>query len=369
MTAIKHANSRTKIYGWINPSFNVSTSSDSNAPAGNDLYPNRVDLNQAVVYVERLPDTVQRDHVDWGFHLTALLGTDYHYTMAKGYFSSQLLEYNNRYGFDPVMEYFDLYLPHVAKGMNIRAGRYISLPGIEAHLAPNNYDFSHSLLFIIDPFTDTGVTATIKLNDQWLVQLGLSASHDVAPWTPDAKPSGTVCVNYTTKSVNDNFYACANDINDGKYAYNNLQQYDITWYHRFNKSIHIATEAWYMYENGVPSTLGPIAPETGTNGAYCLPGQLRCTAPEYAVVNYLNKELSLHDFLSLRSDYLDDKKGQRTGYVTRYSENTFMWSHWIGSSIQIRPELRFDHAWDSKAYDNGTKQSQFTFAGDLIYHF
>ena len=31
-------------------------------------------------------------------------------------------------------------------------------------------------------------------------------------------------------------------INDAKYAYNNLQQYDATWYHKFSKTVHIATE-------------------------------------------------------------------------------------------------------------------------------
>jgi hypothetical protein len=100
-----------------------------------------------------------------------------------------------------------------------------------------------------------------------------------------------------------------------------------------------------------------------------LPGEQRCTAPEYAAVNFLQKELSPHDFLSFRSDFLDDKKGQRTGYATRYSENTIMWCHWIGSTVQIRPELRFERAWDTTAYDNGRRHDQFTAASDLIFHF
>ena len=191
----------------------------------------------------------------------------------------------------------------------------------------------------------------------------------MALWTPDAQPSGTACVDYTTKSVNDNLYLCANGINDGKYAYNNMQQYDGTWYHRFSKTVHMATEAWYMYERDVPAVGGPIKPQTNTNGAVCLPGELRCTAPEYAVVNYLQKEISAHSFLSFRSDFLNDKKGQRTGFATRYSENTIMWARWFGSTVEIRPELRFEHAWDTKAYDLGTKQSQLTVASDVIFHF
>jgi Putative beta-barrel porin-2, OmpL-like. bbp2 len=363
------AETRSKIYGWVEPTLNFSTSAKSNAPEANDVYSNRFELNQFVLYAERLPDSVQREHVDWGYHLTALFGTDYRFTFAKGYFSGQWLDDRHQYGFDPTMEYVDLYLPHVAQGMNLRLGRFISVPGIEAQLAPNNYIFSHSLLYAIDPFTDTGLMGTVKLSDQWLVQLGITGSHDVALWTPDAKPSGTACLNYSTKSVNDNLYACANGINDGKYAYNNLQQYDATWYHKFSKTWHMATESWYMYERDVPSIFGDIAPEKGANGAYCLAGEQRCTAPEYAAVNFLQTEISTHNYLSFRSDFLDDKKGQRTGYATKYSENAIMWGHWIGTTVQIRPELRFERAWDSKAYDNGRKQNQFTAASDLIFHF
>ncbi len=200
MTAINQANSRTKLYGWLDPTLNFSTSTHSNAPEANDDYPNRLEMNQVVLYVERLPDSVQQDHIDWGYHLTALYGTDYHFTLAKGYLSGQLLNDHHQYGFDPTLEYVDVYIPQVAQGMNVRVGRFISVPGIEAQLAPNNYIFSHSLLYAIDPFTDTGLMATIKLTDQWLVQLGITAGHDVALWTSDAKPSGTDCVSYTTKS-------------------------------------------------------------------------------------------------------------------------------------------------------------------------
>lgn len=369
MMAINGGMSRTKLYGWFEPSLDFSTSTHRNEPEANDVYSNRLEMNQFVLYVERLPESVQRDHLDWGYHLTALVGTDYRFTMAKGYFSSQLLDDHRQYGFDPALEYVDVYIPQVADGLNLRIGRFISVPGIEAQLAPNNYIFSHSLLYAIDPFTDTGLMATLKLNDQWLVQLGVTSGHDVAPWTPDAKASGTACLNFTTASVNDNIYVCANGINDGKYAYNNLQQYDATWYHKFSKTLHMATEAWYMYERGVPAIGGSIQPETGANAAFCLPGEQRCTAPEYALVNFLQKELSAHNFLSFRCDFLDDKKGQRTGYATRYSENTISWTHWIGTTIQLRPELRFDRAWDRNAYDNGRRQNQITLASDLIFHF
>jgi len=205
MSALNLENSRTKAYGWLAGSFNFSTSAKNTFPVSYDIFPNKIELNQAVVCIERLPDTVQASHFDWGYHVTGFYGIDYRFTTAKGYFSEQLLQSNKQYGFDPVLEYFDLYFP-VKDGLNIRIGRFLSVPGIEAQLAPNNYNMTHSLLYTIDPFTDTGAIASLKLNKQWMVQFGSSCSHDVACWTDDARASGIFCLNYSTASNNDNFY-------------------------------------------------------------------------------------------------------------------------------------------------------------------
>jgi hypothetical protein len=361
--------SRVKVYGWLEGSLNLSTSHNSNYPSVYDIFANRIEFDQAVLYVERLPDTVQTDHVDWGFHLSGLFGTSYRFTTNLGYFSGQLLDHHREYGFDPVLEYVDLYIPQVGEGLNIRLGRFISIPGIEAQLAPNNYVYTHSLLYAVDPFTDTGILATVKLNGGWLVQLGLTASHDVAPWTQDAKPSATTCISYTFNQGNDNVYPCVNGINSGKYAYNNLQMFDGTWYHKFSDSWHMATEAWYMYQRDVPSVSGPLPPGKGIYGAFCSVGEIRCLAPEWAMVNYVEKQLSAKNYLSIRSDFLDDMKGQRTGFKTRYTEATLMWGHWVGNTILLRPEIRFDHSFDRPAYDYGTRKSQFQLAIDVIFKF
>jgi hypothetical protein len=49
MTALGLEASRTKIYGWVAPSFNVSTSGKNNFPLTYDIFPNRIELNQAVI--------------------------------------------------------------------------------------------------------------------------------------------------------------------------------------------------------------------------------------------------------------------------------------------------------------------------------
>jgi hypothetical protein len=271
---------KIQIYGWLNFGFNVSTSDKSfhgnkygNFPTAYDEVPNAVEPDQEVLYIERQPDTVQTDHFDWGFRLTNLYGLDYRFTTAKGIFSNQLLGKNLEYGYDPVMAYVDLYWGQVAEGMNIRIGRYISLPDIEAQLAPNNYTYSHSILYTFDAYTQTGITITTKLSDHWLLQTGLSAGNDVAPWVgePNAKPTFNGCIAYTWQEGRDNHYACINSLNDGKYAYNNLQSVYYTWYHKISTSWHTGTEAWYMWEDRVPNLNNPVAKSlliNGANGAF-----------------------------------------------------------------------------------------------------
>jgi len=130
----------------------------------------------------------------------------------------------------------------------------------------------------------------------------------------------------------------------------------------------MATETYYEYQRGVPSVSGSITPETNTNAAFCS-GQERCFAGEWAAVNYLQKEFSERNYVSLRTDLLNDLKGQRTGFRTLYSEHSLMWGHWIGSTILFRPELRFERAYRAPAYDLGTKHNQLSFAGDVIFKF
>jgi Putative beta-barrel porin-2, OmpL-like. bbp2/Carboxypeptidase regulatory-like domain len=364
--------SKIMIYGWVDAGANVSSSNKGhfgNAPAAYDVVPNSIQLDQAVLYAERVPDTVQNEHFDWGFRFTAIYGMDYRYTTAKGVFSNQLLGKNNTYGFDPVMAYVDLYFPKVAEGMNVRIGRYVSLPDIEAQLAPNNYTYTHSLLYIYDCYTQQGINITTRFNSHWMLQTGLSAGCDAALWTPDAKPTGTVCLNYSWRTSWDTIYACANSLNSGKYAYNNLAAYYLTWYHKINKNWHFDTESWYQYQRNVPSIFGSVPTEIGANGAWCAPGEQTCYAPEWAILNYVERQFGKKNTLSIRNEYFDDIRGQRTGYKTKYTEHTVSWNHWVGTSILFRPEVRFEHSYLLPAYDLGTKKSQFMIAGDMIWFY
>src|SRR6516165_6084021 len=159
-----------QIYGWINVGGNVSTNTvkpGGNWPAAYMYTPNTAQLDQAVVYFERLPDTVQTDHIDWGFRVSALYGENYRYTTAYGLASYQLLNHNLVNGYDLPMVYGEVYVPWAADGLLLRFGRFISLPDIEAQLAPNNLMYSHSLAYTFDNYTNTGLQAPRTGSCSW----------------------------------------------------------------------------------------------------------------------------------------------------------------------------------------------------------
>jgi len=373
MQAVDQNKSINKIYGWIEVGGNGSTSNKTNAskgiaanaPAAYDVYSNTIQLDQAALYFERTENTAQDSHFDWGYRVTLLYGTDYRFTTSHGLFSQQLLVKNSQYGFDPVMFYYDAYFPKVGKGMVLRIGRYISLPDIEAQLAPNNYTYSHSILYTYDCYTQLGANATVKLSNHWTVQAGISPGCDTMPWTTDAKVTGNFCATYTWHDGGDALNTCDNTLNDGKYAYNNLTAFYETWYHRFNAHWHTDTEVWYQYMKDTPNmywynggytkTAAHPWPETngaGVNlnfGAVCQDPRLsasqqssRCFAPEWAITNYVE-----HNFwnnqasLNIRNEVVDDIKGQRTGTPAVYEEHMVGFDFWAGSTITFRPELSY----------------------------
>jgi Putative beta-barrel porin-2, OmpL-like. bbp2 len=368
-------NARIKVYGWINPGISVSTSNKSNIPESYAIVPNRVELDQGVIRIERLPDTVQTDHVDWGFRLTPIYGIDYRFTTAQGWFSGQLLNHNYLYGFDPVEAYALLYIPYVGKGMVIKAGRYISPPDIEAQLSPDNYLFTHSLMFTVDCYTQTGINASVKLNDQWSILAGIHAGDDIAPWNKAAHPTGMFMVRWVSKNNNDSLYGGIDSVNNGKFksGHDNLQQFNLTWTHRFNETgtLLTSTEAYYIYQSqalvGGTVNNGPPRPWFTNVGAGALiPGN----APAVGVVNYTEWKFSRKDFLSLRPlDILVDKKGERTGFPTTYESWTVGVTHRFNELISVRPEVRYEYAFSARPYDNGTRRGQLMFGVDTIIRF
>ena len=409
-----------QMYGWVDVGGNLSTSNVhmGNAPSAYAYDPNTVLLNQTVLYVERTPDTVQSDHVDWGFRVSGIYGSDYHYTASRGFLVDRGLYQKNKVnGFDMPMIYAELFIPKIAQGLLVRVGRFISLPDIEAQLAPNNYMYSHSLTYTFDNYTNEGVQLTLAATKQLFLQFGVTYGSDTAAWNandklrnlmpgnpifpgatfrkdPGARVSFTGCVRYQTMSARDNIYLCADAINSGTWGYNNLQWFGGTYYHKFSDKVHVSFESYTLYQKNVLNINNPTAaaiftgggtpfspqfyPFNGPSPAQCNdPSVLTCTARVFTALSYWNWQFAPMDNLSLRAEYYNDEEGQRTGVKTRYYEVGIGWQHWFSPQIEIRPEVTYYKSIDAPAFNidipnadySQAKNHELLAAGDIIVHF
>ena len=371
---------RIKLYGWANASANASTSKDSNSPDSYWLYANQLELDQLCLRAERVENSVQQDDIDWGFRSTLLYGIDYRYMTAGGWFSYQLLQHNQLYGVDPTEQYLDVYFPGVEQGLIIRTGRWIACPDIETQFAPDNYMGSHSILFTFDTYTQTGIMATLMIDKQWTLQACIFAGTDMAPWYPGALPTGMFGVRWVSCDNNDSIYAVQNALNNAHFRYfyvdgqleghDNFNYFVETWQHRFTPGFFTKTEGYFMWQydgvvGGTPS-FGPVMPFGGGGGFGApLPGK----SLTYGQVNYTEYQLSPKDFLSIRNEWWNDERGERSGFAGIYTGNAIGITHNFSQDLQIRPEIDYYRNWDQPAFDNGTKKNEFFVATDMTLRF
>jgi hypothetical protein len=413
------ADNHIQVYGWVNGGGNLSTNSGgkgANWPVSYTYSSNTVTLNQAVLYVERVPDTVQTDHVDWGFRISGIYGQDYRYTNSYGIASWQFNGQNLENGYDFPMVYGEVYIPRIMEGLNIRFGRYISIPDIEAQLAPNNLTYTHSLTYGYDNYTNTGITASLQATKQLLLQFAVSDGTETPLWNngvrlknlmpgnalysgstflkdPGNQPTFTACARYTWNNGWDAFYPCVNGINNAEWGYNNLQWHGFTYYHRFNDKWHIDFEAYEQDEKGVPNlrnstAMGifngggtPFSPQYVARNspflAYCGNStDLKCNPFEISALAYLNYTPDSLNNWTVRLEFTDDQMGWRMGTPTRYWDTSLSWQHWLSPQIEMRPEISYWKSFDGNAFNGnpskgiaGDKNNMVEVSSDIIVHF
>jgi len=364
---------------------------------------------------------VQKDHNDWGFRISAIYGSDYRYTTSYGLGSYQLLGRNNANGWDMPMLYVDWYTPFVGKGLNIRVGRYISLPDIEAQLAPNNYMYSHSMTYTFDNYTNEGIIASYQVDKNIILQAGVTLGTEATfqhayqtipnnnpnllyPGTtfkrdPGARAAGTLCGRYNSDDGKTDVNVCANGLNNGEWGYNNLQWYGITFYHAFNDKWHLSAELYQEHQKNVPNLNNAyvqsniIATGSGTpfspdvmpynapGMAYCsgnttdaTGAALTCKATATGFTAYLNYSPDPLNNFSIRPEIYRDPQGQRTGTPTTYHNFALGWQHWLSPQIELRPEIAYYHAGTAAFNGNSNeglvanKTSETILSGDVIFH-
>ncbi len=154
--------SRVKLSGWIETG--VAANPDNPADRQNFCHlftdrSNELLLNQAVITAERAL-AASGDDFDWGFKAQLLYGSDARYIHSVGLFDNTQHEIMQPDVVEAWM-LFHLPIPHTAGGLDLKAGKFVTLEGAETIDPHTNVFYSHSYIFNFGiPFNHTGILAT-----------------------------------------------------------------------------------------------------------------------------------------------------------------------------------------------------------------
>jgi hypothetical protein len=342
---------KIQVFGWTDMSFTASTAHDSNQPMGFNYLANEFMLQQNWLRIERPVDTTSNEATVGFCSCTNLPGTDYVYTLPPGLFDSQLTANNghpNRYGIDPVYFYLEAYFPNVAKGMDVKVGRFAAPYGVEAVDAALNQLASHVYTFIYDPFTQTGILTTTKIADEWTLGAGAVLGEDIfiAPadnltWDMNLKWAPT------DQSQNESltlYMLVGSGRFNQQYNFHNPEVFDLVYTRKVAPKLTWTLESLYGFTTNVPNT---------------------GFANWFSLVNYLTYELTPRLNSTARLEFFDDAQGQRTGSPGLYVAPTLGLNFRPCQALMFRPELRYDNNLETAAFEG--RHGLFTANFDVIF--
>lgn len=338
------------VSGSTELSYTASTNRVSNLP---QVWNDRADfwlLQQNNLHIDKAIDTGKKEF-QLGFTTDVILpGTDYKYTMARGFLDSQLTNGVNggprQYGIDVYQFYAEAFLPAVGPGGTVvKVGRFSTILEYETNNAVLTPFVSRSYLFHYNPFTHTGVYGTTTLNDDWSVGNGVVLGNDnfidranrptylgQVRWAPK---DGPTTIQFST-SVTDPRY-------DANNAFNFYNVYNLQVTHKFCDRLSYVMDAAYSHTYGVPG-LGFV--------------------DWYGLVNYLTFKHTEKLSTTLRAEVFNDTKGYRTGSEGLYTGVTYWAAYSPVNWLIFRPGVRYDYNGESAPFEG--KHYLWTGVFDMI---
>jgi hypothetical protein len=340
---------RMQLTGWIDACFTASSAKVSNLPLGFNYRANEFLLQQNWVRFERAVVTDRTTEPTFGFRSDWILpGSDYRFTLPRGIFNEQLIANHGQpqlYGIGPIQFYPEAYFPTIARGLDVKVGRFFALYGVETNDAISNALASHAYTFIYDPFTHTGIVTTTQLTTAFSVQAGLVTGSDIFI-DPAAEPTFIGSVKWARPDGRDSLQFSV-ILGSGRFNqtrnFHNPEIFDLVYTHKCNARLNYSFESLYGFTTNVPD-LG--------------------FANWLGVLNYLTWQFGPRVSGTTRLEFFDDFQGQRTGFAGLYTALTAGLSFKPRKDVTFRPELRYDYNLHSRPFED--KHGLFTAAADVI---
>jgi hypothetical protein len=278
--------------------------------------------------------------------------------------------------FDIPQAYIDVGVP-VGNGLKVRVGKFYTLLGYEHVEAPANTFYSHSYLFNMIPFTQTGILAFYNVTDQLSVAGGITRGWDQTLEDGGPEMGSSRCaidfLGQVTYKINNQWTTTLN-LSVGPQNFDDSSHYRTaidsitTW--QATDRLSFALEVLYVYDGGRAGN----APER--SHAY---------GDTWGAAVYATYVINEYVSVSGRAEkaHYDDGMATFIGGGSNSGGDTNIYAFTLGSTItpfpkdpigknlSMRPEIRYDYCEDDGIFGNGRTfhHEQLTFGADIIFKF
>jgi len=346
-------------YGWLQMGFTSNFASPENRTnfgTGYNWRSNDFQLNQVFLVYEKTLE--QDDTVNFGYHISAMAGTDAPFNVQLGLFDDVVgTGQVNKIGVDLPQFFVEGHIPGFlgTNGLDIKIGKWYTLVNYEVIPAVGNFFYSHTYNFFFGPFNCTGALATWHVSDTIDIYGGIFRGWE--KWEDNnERPSYTAALSW--KSCDGRllwFTACQTgpeqDDNNSDYR---------TAVSSYIKATFGSCSQWETYILGNYSIdFNAITNDQGVESA----------APWYDAGCGLFYTVDPRLKLGFRAEWFADQTGYRTGVPGTYYDLTIGANYFPYQNLRIRPELRYDWSPNATPFNDGTSHNQGIFAVDVVWQF
>ncbi|MDR2438853.1 MAG: porin [Planctomycetaceae bacterium] len=315
-------------------------------------------LNQFWIGLKR--DVNTQHGFDWGFKTDFLFGMDAWLSQSYGDAS---FDYRGH-----ARDYY-VSLPQIYgvlgyKNLSVKIGKFETLLGVEQFEAAKSTFYSHSNLFYTEPQTHSGVLAEYRCKPNLWLDFGYVQGADNSfrndfddhgflggiYW----RPISSISVWYTVYAAN---------LGNGRYKNSEYHQGGTIFQHTFAVNWMISPRWHYTFQWNIGDRNG---------------GHTAADATYFGTAHYLTFQAYQHLKIGLRFDQIHASQGMNdagfsrpfTGNYTGDLYGVTLGVNWSPyRRLNIRPELRYDFAQNSRPFNYGKKREQFSAGCGFVYLF
>lgn len=343
-----------KLYGWVEAGYTWNIDSPSNKEntgrSFDSFRDNRVRLNQTVLRLERA--LTSENKFDIGGMIELTYGTD-----ARAIHQNGLMDKENpELQFDPTQFYGLVKLP-VGNGLTAKFGKFATPLGYEVIAAPYNPLFSRSFLFQhAVPFTHTGIQFDYPVLEEGALNVYAGVNRGWDQWDDNNSSMSWMLGAYGKLDKLGYFLNAITGPEAPKENTDYRTVIDGTLTYALTDQVTVAVNAAVGHE----ATINNEDPLW------------------WGVATYMNYKFHNQVGLNVRAEYFSDDDSFRTQIFSGTTEDFNVLGLTAGLDIypiasfrnlRVRPEVRWDHSFNGKAFNTNELTNQVTFGTDVILTF